>query len=137
MENRVEIIDHTADIGIKVYGKTIEELFKNSAYGLYKIIEIKYEGEERPVEIKLESDEIEGLLIKFLNELIYYIETKRLGDDIEKIEIEKDDKNFKLKAKVNMKNVKSIKKEVKSATYHNLKIEKKGDNYTATIIFDL
>lgn len=137
MGNKVEIIDHTADIGIKVYGKTIEELFKNSAYGLYKIIEIKYEGEERPVEIKLESDEIEGLLVKFLNELIYYIETKRLGDDIERIEIEKDDKNFKLKAKVNMKNVKSIKKEVKSATYHNLKIEKKGDIYTATIIFDL
>lgn len=137
MGNKVEIIDHTADIGIKVYGKTIEELFKNSAYGLYKIIEIKYEGEERPVEIKLESEEIEGLLVKFLNELIYYIETKRLGDDIERIEIEKDDKNFKLKAKVNMKNVKSIKKEVKSATYHNLKIEKKGDIYTATIIFDL
>lgn len=137
MGNKVEIIDHTADIGIKVYGKTIEELFKNSAYGLYKIIEIKYEGEERPFEIKLESEEIEGLLVKFLNELIYYIETKRLGDDIERIEIEKDDKNFKLRAKMNMKNVKSIKKEVKSATYHNLKIEKKGDNYTATIIFDL
>jgi len=137
MGNKVEIIDHTADIGIKVYGKTIEELFKNSAYGLYKIIEIECEGEGKPFEIKVESEEIEGLLVKFLNELIYYIETKRQGDDIERIEIEKDDKNFKLKAKMNMKNVKSIKKEVKSATYHNLKIEKKGDNYTATIIFDL
>ena len=35
---KYEIIDHTADIGIRAFGKNIQELFENTAYGMFEII---------------------------------------------------------------------------------------------------
>jgi len=137
MRNKIEIINHTADIGIKVKGKTLEELFLNSATGLYKIIGVKYNGNGELIEFNFFGDEIEDLLVKFLNELIYYVETKKLGGEIEKIEIEKLEEGYKLNVRIKTKKIKSIEKEVKSATYHNLKVKKVRNGYTTTIIFDL
>ena len=37
-EKFFEIIAHTADIGLKVYGKSIEALFVNAAKGLFVLI---------------------------------------------------------------------------------------------------
>ena len=34
---RYEVIDHTADIGIKAYGKDLRELFVNAAYWCMKM----------------------------------------------------------------------------------------------------
>jgi SHS2 domain-containing protein len=137
MKNKIEIINHTADIGIKVRGKTFEELFINSVNGLYKIIGVKYNGEGGLIELNFEADEIEDLLVKFLNEIIYYVETKKLGGKIEKIEIKKNENGYTLNVKMITKKIKSIEKEVKSATYHNLKVEKVENEYITTIIFDL
>ncbi len=137
MRNKIEIINHTADIGIKVKGKTLEELFLNSAIGLYKIIGVKYNGNGELIEFNFFGDEIEDLLVKFLNELIYYVETKKLGGEIEKIEIEKLEEGYKLNVRIKTKKIKSIEKEVKSATYHNLKVKKVRNGYTTIIIFDL
>ncbi len=35
---RYEMIDHTADIGIRVFGKDIAEVFSNSAYAMFDIL---------------------------------------------------------------------------------------------------
>jgi SHS2 domain-containing protein len=137
MNNRIKIINHTADIGIEVRGETLEELFINSADGLYEIIEVKYNGKEDLIELNFVADEIEDLLVKFLNELIYYVETKRFGCKIEKIEIKRSENGYILNVKMRTKKIKSIGKEVKSATYHNLKVEKVKNEYVTTIIFDL
>lgn len=137
MKNKIEIINHTADIGIKVSGKNIEELFLNSVKGLYKIIEVKYNGYEDLLKINLKSDNLEELLVKFLNELIYYIETKKIGGDIKKIKIENVIGGYELNAELRIRKIKNIGKEVKSATYHNLKVEKVKDGYQTKIIFDL
>jgi len=137
MKNKIEIVNHTADIGIKVKGETLEELFKNSADGLYKIIGVKYNVKENLIELNFVADEIEDLLVNFLNELIYYVETKKMGGEIEKIEIKKDEKSYILNAKMKARKIKFIEKEVKSATYHNLKVIKLKNGYMTTIIFDL
>lgn len=137
MKKKVEIVNHTADIGIRVYGENIEELFKNSAEGLYKIFGIKYiKNKEETLKIELTGEDLENLLVKFLNELIYYIETKKKAGKIEKLEIKKNN-IYNLNAIIKMKKVERIEKEIKAATYHNLKIEEKGNKCRTTIIFDL
>ncbi|MGC8977642.1 MAG: archease [Candidatus Ratteibacteria bacterium] len=137
MKSKFEFINHTADIGIKVKANKIEELFLNSADGLYKIIGVKYNGYFDLIKINLRGDTFEELLVKFLNELIYYIETKKLGGEIKKIEIRKFEEGYELFVELEMRKIEGMDREVKSATYHNLKIEKKGKIYETTIIFDL
>jgi len=133
-KRKLRVVNHTADIGIEVYGDTIEDLFLNSAEGLYEITGLQYDGEEKSLEIKIKGDEIEELLVKFLNELIYLMETKNIAGKIEKLTIEK---GYILSAILKVKKIKSIGKEIKAATYHNLKIKKSGDGFKTTIIFDL
>ncbi|MCM8767634.1 MAG: archease [Candidatus Omnitrophica bacterium] len=137
MSKNIEIINHTADIGIKVYGKTIEELFINSLKGLYKIMGIKLDGTESIVEINIQEEEYENLIVKFLNEIIYYAETKKIAGEIEQLKVERKGNKYNLFIKLIMKKIKSMEKEIKAATYHNLKIEKIADMYKTTIIFDL
>jgi len=137
-----EILEHTADIGIAVYGKTKREVFINAAKGMFEIIA----GENRNLKenfydkIKLEADNLEGLLFAWLNELLYIGETELVI--LNKFEI-KDLSNNKIEAevkgiKINPPSVK-IKKEIKAATYHRLEIKKDGESglWRAQVIFDI
>ena len=68
-----EILEHTADIGIAAYGKTKREVFINVAKGMFEIIAGKNKNlkENFYDKIKLEADNLEGLLFAWLNELLY------------------------------------------------------------------
>jgi SHS2 domain-containing protein len=69
---KYELLEHTADIFIKAYGKTVEEIFENSAFALFDQIadlsRVSPVGEER-VELRGENREL--LLVDYLNELLY------------------------------------------------------------------
>ena len=71
MGKEFEFFEHTADIGVRVYAQNIEELFENSAKALFSLITENKEllpNLER--EITLEAENLEELLVNWLNELI-------------------------------------------------------------------
>ena len=137
-----EILEHTADIGIAAYGKNKEEVFINAAKGMFEIIAggNKTFKENFYDKIKLEADNLEGLLFAWLNELLYISETrlvilskfkiKELSDFQIKVEVEG--------AKINPPSTK-IEKEIKAVTYHHLEIKKDEESglWRAQIIFDI
>ena len=137
-----EILEHTADIGIKAYGKTKREVFINSAKGMFEIIagENKNPKENFYDKIKLEADNLEGLLFAWLNELLYIGETRLVI--LNKFRI-KELSDFQIKAevggtKINPPSVK-IEKEIKAVTYHRLEIKKDEESglWSAQVIFDI
>ena len=137
-----EILEHTADIGIAAYGKTKREVFINAARGMFEIIagESKNLKENFYDKIKLEADNLEGLLFAWLNELLYISETKLVI--LSKLKI-KELSDFQVKAevrgmKINPPSVK-IEKEIKAVTYHRLEIKKdeKSGLWRAQVIFDI
>ncbi len=74
-----EFIEHTADIGIKAYGKNLSEAFKNAAVGMFDIITNKSKinniGE---YEIQLDAPDLEQLLVDWLSELLFLNGAKNL-----------------------------------------------------------
>jgi len=137
-----EIIEHTADIGLIAYGKNREQVFINAAKGMFEIIagENKNLKENFYDKIKLEADNLEGLLFAWLNELLYIGETRLVI--LNKFKI-KELSDFQIKAevegmKINPPSVK-IEKEIKAATYHHLEIKKDEESglWRAQIIFDI
>ena len=137
-----EILEHTADIGIIAYGNTKKEVFINAAKGMFKIID----GENKNLKenfydkIKLEADDMEGLLFAWLNELLYIGETRLVI--LNKFQIN-ELSDFQIKAevegiKINPPFVK-IEKEIKATTYHCLEIKKDEESglWRAQIIFDV
>jgi SHS2 domain-containing protein len=137
-----EILEHTADIGIAAYGKTKREVFINAAKGMFEIIAggKKTLKENFYDKIKLEADNLEGLLFTWLNELLYISETKLVI--LNKFEI-KELSDYQIKAevegiKINPPSVK-IEKEIKATTYHRLEIKKDEESglWRVQIIFDI
>ena len=64
-----ELIEHTADIGIKLKGKDLRGLFKNVALAMFDIIAEKKTGENKKQKIKIKqrADNLEELFINWLN----------------------------------------------------------------------
>lgn len=66
-----EILEHTADVGIRGTGATPEEAFASVAEGLASLMGAWFpgEGEERPV--RVEAADREALLAAWVDELLY------------------------------------------------------------------
>jgi len=65
-----EYIEHTADVAVRVFGKNLEELFKNAAQATFNLITDYTPSEDKERDIDLEGKTLEDLLVNWLNELI-------------------------------------------------------------------
>ncbi len=134
---RYRLIEHTADIGLVAYGRSLAEAFSNAAYGMFAIIaELRgvKEVEHRQVEIS-EADH-EALLFEWLNRLIYYFDVEMLL--FKRFNIIKLENNQLTAVCYGEKYDPSrhhIKIGVKSATYHMLKVDREKNR--VQVIFDV
>ncbi|MEO0090041.1 MAG: archease [candidate division WOR-3 bacterium] len=137
---RYKLIPHTSDLGVEIYGKTIEELFLNALYCVTdNLTDIEKVEEVIEREISIEGEDLEDLFMNFLRELIFIFSTEYfLGKNIKNLQIEKDYKKLTgiLVGEKFNKEKHPIKIELKTPTYHLFSI-KKEDIYKATVIFDV
>ena len=76
--NGYEFFEHTADIGIRATGTTLEDVFIGMARGLTELIaedSVIEPLEVRP--IQLEAEEAGSLLFAWLRELLFWFSTER------------------------------------------------------------
>ena len=139
IDKNYELIEHTADIGIRVKAKDLKELFRQAGLAMFDIIAEVKNPESRPqqkIKIVQKADNLEELFVNWLNELLSLSATKELI--FSDFKITKLDKNL-LEALALGKSSKDYKVnvEIKAATYHQLKIEKKQSGWQAEVIFDV
>ena len=139
MKKAFEIIDHTADIGIIAYGTDVEELFSNAALALFSLItELESIEEKSHLNLKVSSEDRDSLLVEWLNELIYFFDAKHILCNRFYIE---SLTHTELKATCYGEGFDpmrhKIKRGVKAATYHMLKLDKNSNGYKAQIILDI
>ena len=136
---RYEQFSHTADVGVRVFGKTLKELFENAAFAMFDIL-ADLEGLKGEIvqDFELTAPNHEELLISWLDELLYNFYTKSvIFYKFEVKELSGDILRAKAFGRLVSKNRNRLKTEIKAATYYNLKIIKKDDYYEVAIIFDV
>ncbi len=134
-----ELIDHTADIGLKAYGKTLAEAFEHAAQGMFDIItdhsDIASVGQYR---VDAKADDLEQLLVDWLSELLFLNTAKNLVFGFFNITL--DEKNCSLSANVFGEPFSLSKHkpgaEIKAVTYHMLKVNNKKP-YSVQVLFDI
>jgi len=139
MEKRYEQFSHTADIGVRVFGKTLKELFENAAFAMFDIL-ADLEGLKGEItqDFELTASNHEELLISWLDELLYNFYAKNIiFYKFEVEELSEDVVRAKAFGRSVSENRNRLKTEIKAATYYNLKIIKKDDYYEVDIIFDV
>jgi SHS2 domain-containing protein len=140
MNKDFEVIEHTADIGIRAYGIDLSRAFINAARGMFSLItdiDKVYENLYRDVQVT--APDKEALLVEWLNELIFLFDTEMVLFSRFHIEALSD---TEIKArcwgeKID-KSRHELKRGIKSATYHMLKVEQKTDyKCQVQVLFDI
>lgn len=136
--------DHTADVEVKSWGRTLEEAFSQTALSLMTTITPNLNKISSKIEKKIEivSEDKYALCIDFLTEFLYLFDTDDLVfNDIFIKSIENLENGYKLKAVVKGdhfdKEKHEIGTEVKAITYSFMNIEEKKRKVEISIVFDI
>ncbi len=137
-----KIIDHTADLAVEFYGKTIAELFENSARSLSEIIfdkEINPKGGDT-LELSFTTDNIEVNYIDFLREVLYNINQNYYYFYKCKATF-LSETSLSIKCSYSKLSKDDIRHEIKAVTYHGCAIKNKvidgHEMYYAKVTFDI
>ncbi len=133
---RYEETEHTADVGIRAYGSTLNELFANAAEGMFSLIadleSVKPVGE---IEVRLAAEDIPTLLLRWLSELLFIHETQRLLLAAFEVQLDGTSLRGRARGETIDKRRHELKLVIKAVTRHRLTVDPhKG---IAEVIFDI
>jgi SHS2 domain-containing protein len=143
---KYEILEHTADLKIKVFAEDKKELFENAMLGMFESAGYKAVGNSESFEreIKVYTHDLISLLVDFLSEVLYLSEVEQeIYDKVEFLKFQEDTSKidslrFSLEAVLIGKKLKSRETLIKGVTYHDLKISQLTDgSWETVILFDI
>ena len=134
-----EVLEHTADIGFRAHAASLKELFESAAEALIDIaMDTSQIAELESYAIRAEGDSQESLLVNWLNEVLYYIDGKRLAMRSFKVS-ELDAHQLRGIARGEPRHPQRHpgKLIVKGITYHQLKIERDEQGWYCEVYLDV
>jgi SHS2 domain-containing protein len=134
-----EFFEHTADIGVRVTGATLPELFLNAARAMFSALgELQKTGDRRQRTVELRAESREDLLHDWLTELLFEVEAHHVLFDEMEVEVVPGKLTASLRGGTIDFARSHTNEEIKAVTYHQLRVEQLPDNsWRATVIFDV
>ena len=138
-KKKFEILERTAEIKVRCFGQTLEELFASAVKGLAAVVtgSEKFEFEQGLVckkSVTVSDDDLERLFVEFLNEVNYYMEIDKVvyfEVDIKKLtdsQVEAELTGYQI----------PIRLEIKAVTYNDLVIKQlKDGSWLAEYVVDI
>ncbi len=126
---------HTADWELEVWAPDLPTLLEQAARGMYAMSGVKVDAnspQERSMAVP--ATDVEGLLVRFLTELLWLQQSDRLAFDRFALDVHQD---YSLWAELRGASIVSLDKEIKAVTYHNLKVETTSNGLRVNIVFDV
>lgn len=131
------------DIEFEVTGKSREELFISAAEALMKVMVENLETIQARQEVvfRIEYPEFDLLFFKFLNELIYIKDTKRILFRVEKVVFGQKESLWSLEARgygepVDLRKH-EVQVDVKAVTLHRFQVKHNDQGWKATVVLDV
>lgn len=131
------IKDLTSDVMFETYGKSLKELFENSALALSSVMcKLNKVKAKKVKNVKLKADNVKELMIDWLQEIIALVDTEEMF--FSKFEIKKINEKS-LIAKLYGEEIKPKLGEtvVKAVTNYGFKLEKKNQKYLVRVTLDI
>ena len=132
-------IEHTGDIGIKIYGDSLKDLFINAAYGMFDVmVDISNVNQSLAIEIEVAGDNYEELLVNWLSELNYlFIAESQIFNEFEITRITENELYATAIGDKFDPHKHVIHTEIKAVTYHEIYVKQVKNKWQAQVIFDI
>lgn len=136
---RFDILDHTADIGLVIYGEDLETLFENAGVAFFHLItDLKKVRQREERRIELPGESLERLMVDWLNELLYLHEVENLLFKHFRVEsVGENGLRAVAKGEFFQEETHVIYTGVKAVTYHQIQVQQKDGGWRAQVILDL
>ena len=138
---RYEYLDHTADLKIRAYGKTIEEAFENTALaGFNFLTDTKKVEKKIEKKISISANRLESLLYDFLEQLLFLLDTDSfILAEIKDMKIKQGKDKYSLQCSALGDNYQNyeVKGNIKSVTYSEMIIKKDKGEYVIEVVLDI
>jgi SHS2 domain-containing protein len=137
VSRRYEFLEHTADLGIRAWGSSVEELFAGAAEALAEVLGAWFPGEGRERVVEVEAPDQEALLVAWLDELLYLHEADDVvfgGFDVDRV----DARRLRARVRAGPRGVRELESPgVKATTYHRLRLAREEEMWVADVYLDL
>ena len=149
---KFKFLEHTADRKFQAFGKTLEEVFENSALALFNIIYDKKISENKKFKISVKGKDLENLMYNFLEEFLVLIDSKNfLPSKITNFKLNTlrntprrgikgiNKKTLKINAEVIGDDAKdyNVIEHVKAITYNEMFVKKEKGKWIAQVVLDI
>jgi SHS2 domain-containing protein len=140
---KFEFLEHTADVYIRAYGKTMEEAYSNSALAMFEVMtDTDKIAQTKQENLSVEAEDQYALLYNWLEALLVKFETEgMLFSKFEITDWKETEENFRFKARVWGEKFDAQKHPqkvgVKAVTYHRMVIIKETDRVVLEFILDI
>ncbi|MBN2105801.1 MAG: archease [Deltaproteobacteria bacterium] len=136
---KYEYFDHTADMGLRIYGPSLAGLFENAGCALFDVLTDT--GRVKPLQrrrFRLQRDTVEELLVEWLGCLLYDFDARRIlfsrftVETIDGLSLAASAYGEKFQPGCH-----ELKTAVKAVTYHGLSIRQEKGLWQATVVLDV
>jgi SHS2 domain-containing protein len=136
---RYETFDHTADIGVRVFGRTVEEVFVNAAYALFdQLTDLRKVEDRATKKISVEGADREDLLIRWLGELLFLCQGRGyLFKEFSILHLDSKSLRAIVRGEIFDPSRHRFKTEIKAVTYHQVEVQQKDDGWEGKVVFDV
>ena len=136
---RFRILDHTADIGLVIYGTDLKSLFEHAGEGFFHLItDLRKVRPRVEKKMTLHGKGLERLMVSWLTELLYYHDVENLLFRKFKVtSVREGELRAVAFGEHFREGVHVIKTEVKAVTYHHIQVQKENRMWRAQMILDL
>ncbi len=135
----IEFIEHTGDVGVRVRGSDLQQLFVRAAQAMFQIICPRFPvaaRRERPISVA--GLDLEQLLVNWLSELNYWCCTEQeLYCDFRISFLDTNSLHATVRGEKFDPRRHSLRTEIKAVTYHKLYVVHRHQGWEAQVIFDI
>jgi SHS2 domain-containing protein len=131
-----ELLEHTADVGIRATGASLEEAFEQATVGLAELLGAVRPGGGEPVAVTVRAPDLGALLVDWLGETLWLAEVRQAalaGVRVDRVGGGQASGELRLRAGAGPADGTPV----KAVTYHRLRVERRPDGWLAEVYLDV
>ncbi|MBO3832436.1 MAG: archease [Candidatus Brockarchaeota archaeon] len=134
--------EHTSDVYVQAYGRSLEEAFENVALGLTGVMtDVSRINPEQAVEETVEAEDLQMLLYKWLEAILVRLDAEQMVFSVFNVKIEKGGDKYFLKAVMKGERFKpgwhTSGTYVKAVTLHDMEIYESACGARVKVLLDI
>jgi SHS2 domain-containing protein len=139
MQSYYTLLNHTADLRIRVSGTDPADLFENAGLALFDLITKPDRLRPREeIEVAVTGDDPADLMVNYLRELLYlWTGKEQLVKTIDIAQISATTVSARVSMERYQPERHEIIHEIKAITYHQIEVSRTAEGWQAMVVFDV